>query len=446
MIAFNIIFRDGAEDKFTVSESTHEKNIFIPAEDAHQSDKTLSENIYRIFEQKKLTPSDEALELLNAAVSVYTADQLVSRDTYGFDNWSRYFKLYLPVVDHEKWQTALEDLQNALNFLTGDYWEIFLRKRSAKEKNDNAHVVKTVSKVSLLSGGLDSFIGVTDLLAEGNDIAVVGHHKSQGYENSAQESLIQTLRKEYSDKHIEEFLFNAQPVQKHNKYGKESSSRARSILFIGLGIAVASAYGNEIPLYIPENGLISLNIPLTSSRIGSSSTRTTHPHFLNTLGKVLKTIGVGNEIINPYQFLTKGEMIKNSKNRALIEKYYNETVSCAHPNAVHINIARKNDEKHCGYCTPCIIRRAALKHANLDRDDHYVFKINQTQPPYTDDIGRDYRAFQMALSRLKNNKPNLSFHVLRSGPLPNKKIDLSKYIGIYDRGMKEVDNFLNAQS
>ena len=443
MIGFNIIFRDSAEDKFTLPESGNTKNIFVPTKDGLQSEKSVSENIHWILNQKKLFPSNEAAELLNVAISVYTADQLVARDAYGFDNWSRYFKLYIPVVNTKKWQPVKELFQDALNFLTGDHWEIFFRQKDAEEKKKEEFPPHTITKVSLLSGGLDSFIGVTDLLASGADLAVVGHHKSQGFENLTQKKLIQILKSEYPDRQMQEFLFNAQPIQQYNKFGKESSSRARSILFIGLGIAVANSYGDTIPLYIPENGLISLNIPLTSSRIGSSSTRTTHPYFLDTLTKILIQLGIENEIINPYQFLTKGEMINSSKNQTLIGKFYNETVSCAHPNSKNVNVARKSkEEKNCGYCTPCIIRRAALNHAKIDQDKHYVFNINKNQPPYKDDIGRDYRAFKMALNRLRSNKPKLTFHVLRSGPLPNKKENLLKYVGTYERGMKEIDDFL----
>ena len=121
---------------------------------------------------------------------------------------------------------------------------------------------------------------------------------------------------------------------------------------MGLGIAVANSYGDTIPLYIPENGLISLNIPLTSSRIGSSSTRTTHPYFLDTLSKILIRLDIKNKIINPYQFLTKGEMITHSKNRNLISKFYNETVSCAHPNSKNVNVARKSKEDDSTFTVP----------------------------------------------------------------------------------------------
>ena len=56
----------------------------------------------------------------------------------------------------------------------------------------------------------------------------------------------------------------------------------RSFLFLAFGLAIASM--EELPLWIPENGFASLNLPLTADQRGSLSTRTTHPLFLEQLG------------------------------------------------------------------------------------------------------------------------------------------------------------------
>ena len=63
--------------------------------------------------------------------------------------------------------------------------------------------------------------------------------------------------------------------------------RSRSLMFFSHAIAIASCFNKRIVLVIPENGYISLNIPLTYSRTGTSSTRTTHPHYLMLLQKLI---------------------------------------------------------------------------------------------------------------------------------------------------------------
>ena len=130
-------------------------------------------------------------------------------------------------------------------------------------------------------------------------------------EKSVQDELAKVLKDELKIEDLTHLLFFVQPKQKNNKYGKEPTQRARSILFIALGLIVANSYGAQTKLLIPENGLISLNIPLTMTRLGSFSTKTTHPKFIYNINELLAKLGIKNKMINPYGFLTKGEMILN---------------------------------------------------------------------------------------------------------------------------------------
>ena len=84
--------------------------------------------------------------------------------------------------------------------------------------------------------------------------------------------------------------------------------RSRSLLYLALGLAAAAGFGAATPLIIPENGWISLNPPLTANRLGSCSTRTTHPYFLEQLTGLWRAAGLANPLVNPYQGLTKGEI------------------------------------------------------------------------------------------------------------------------------------------
>ena len=76
--------------------------------------------------------------------------------------------------------------------------------------------------------------------------------------------------------------------------------RSRSLLYLALGLAAAAGFGAATPLIIPENGWISLNPPLTANRLGSCSTRTTHPYFLEQLTGLWREAGLANPLVNPY--------------------------------------------------------------------------------------------------------------------------------------------------
>lgn len=90
------------------------------------------------------------------------------------------------------------------------------------------------------------------------------------------------------------------------------------------------AAGENVPLFMPENGFIALNIPLTPSRGGSCSTRTMHPYFINKISQVLKDLSIKNEIINPLELKTKGECVSECLNKNLIGSIIEQSVSCSH--------------------------------------------------------------------------------------------------------------------
>lgn len=74
----------------------------------------------------------------------------------------------------------------------------------------------------------------------------------------------------------------------------EISTRARSIIFYGFAALAVSVVNSSEPinLYVPENGFISLNMPLSPARIGSLSTKTTHPVFLRKLQQLFEALNI----------------------------------------------------------------------------------------------------------------------------------------------------------
>src|SRR5262249_6827304 len=144
-------------------------------------------------------------------------------------------------------------------------------------------------------------------------------------------------------------------------------------LFLALGTTVANAIGENTPLFIPENGLISLNVPLTSARSGTLSTRTTHPFFISLYEELLDSLGIPIKIEMPYRFCTKGEILQNAKGQTTLQAGARVTMSCARPSAGRYQ--KRSPGKHCGYCVPCLIRRAAMKTISLDIAQDYSVDV-----------------------------------------------------------------------
>lgn len=146
-------------------------------------------------------------------------------------------------------------------------------------------------------------------------------------------------------------------------YATEPSSRSRSLLFLALGLAVASV--DSVPLWIPENGFASLNPPLGPERRGSLSTRTTHPAFLDGLSGVLAAVGAHGLIENPFADSTKGEMFRRAAELvgdAAAATLLSSTNSCAHTGQRAFGISRATA---CGVCFGCVVRRASFRAAGL---------------------------------------------------------------------------------
>ncbi|WP_018248821.1 Qat anti-phage system QueC-like protein QatC [Orenia marismortui] len=444
---WNIVCRVGKNDNYFPENIDKKKTLIIPLMGNESSDKILEYNTYNIFNKlfndMGCFPENEAIDLLNASFAVYTADKLILRKL-SYDNWTRHLSVSLPVINIELWKNAKETLEEMLSFLSGDKWEFNFRERRKTdiEKVNKCLFEETVNNVSLFSGGLDSFIGVSDLLEKNQGkIALVSHYGTGGDASIAQKQVLNALETEYSKDRIVPFGFYVQPIKLNSKDKSEDSTRSRSFLFLAHGIAVANAFNKNTSLYIPENGLISLNIPLTYSRRGSLSTRTTHPYYLLKLEELLGKLNLTNSIINPYSFYTKGQMIINAQNQDLIKKSIHDTMSCSHPSAGRFK--KNSPHEHCGYCVPCIIRRASMYRAGLDDYKKYRIDVLTNPPSESKKSGRDYRAFLMAIERRKIDSNLNFFNILRSGPIMK---DHQKYINVYENGMEEVENFLRSNN
>jgi hypothetical protein len=203
---------------------------------------------------------------------------------------------------------------------------------------------------------------------------------------------------------------------------------------LAAGLAVAAGYGPEVPLYIPENGFIGINVPLTPARYGSFSTRTTHPYFMSTLADCVGQLGISNPILNPYRTMTKGEIIASCRDQETLRRLASCTLSCSHPEVARY--ARRK-QGNCGYCFPCLIRRASMHHVRLDDPADYAYDALREDAELANKKGNDLRALVRSL-----NRPSRPIDVLRNGPVPVG--DISDFNGVYERGRREILTWMTA--
>lgn len=409
----------------------------------------------RQLEQHQLPVMAAAKDLMRLATAVFACDVSIPRAS-AFDAWTRHIRLEISVEQPDLWNAAHPNVEALLTYLSGDNWEIRFHPHPVNSKDPGIQTEAALNQnskpaaappdaVCLLSGGVDSFIGAADKLGEGKRLTLVSHHGagSASHASPAQDALKKLLEKYYSGQ-FQSFSFNVDPRRGLTSMS-ESTTRSRSLVFLSLGTLVAAAQQAPV-LYIPENGLITLNLPLTYSRLGSSSTRTTHPHTLYLFQELLNALALDVKVKNPYRHSTKGEMLSGAQNPDLVKEGLPLTMSCAHPN---VGRFKGKGISHCGYCVPCIIRAAAEHQAGFTGQNavttyvHDVRLKSLATANLTDKTGRDVRAFQIAILRAQQTPPSLA-QVCRSGPLSSDPLHLSNYVEVYKRGLQEVDAFLKS--
>lgn len=422
-------------------------NAFFP--DIHESDPRLVVSVAKAGDRANVannmlevlqratgrTPDPHIFDLLRLAAAVFAADLRIPRKLTR-DRWRRRIHLYFPAFRSDLFSPAVPHLNQMLEFLTGDEWSLEIRPASAvtwpEPPRGSPESPPDVQAVTLFSGGLDSLIGTIDLLHSSQRIAVVGHH-GKGFTNAIQEQVLSALQRVFPDR-ITDLLFYVQPP-KHKMDG-EQTMRSRSFLFLSLGTAACNCLGWDGPLTVPENGFISLNVPLTKTRLGSWSTRTTHPYFLAQFNQLLDLLSVPTRVHNPYHFLTKGQMLTNCRNPSVLATTTPLTMSCSHPEIGRYQ--RLTPGNHCGYCYPCLIRRAAVNAAGL-KDAQYDHDVIAKQPSPESSTGSDFRALQMAMTRFAGEADSMrALQAVATGPLPSD--DVMKYAGVYASGMAELTN------
>jgi len=278
------------------------------------------------------------------------------------------------------------------------------------------------------------------------DVLLLGHYDSP-LTAKVQKQLARALVEQYGPKRVRLVQIGVRPAETRlQQYaplpaGREATTRSRSIIFLSLGLAAASACGSGIPLYVPENGFIALNVPLVGARLGSCSTRTTHPYFIVQLRTGLAAVGLANPIVNPFERLTKGEILNQCRNQLLLRRLACQTVSCAHPDVGRYERIRYGN---CGYCFPCLIRRASLYSIGLDDGQHYTHDVC-TEGDLVGGRGTRGRDTRALFAALQSASVSGRLTPLLSGPLPDKT-DLRDMPRMYRQGLEELRSFFMAKS
>lgn len=377
-----------------------------------------------------------AFDFLSISLAVIAADTFVSRD-HAADGWAREINLVVALDNPGTWVPVLPKLTRALNFLSGDIWSLSVEGGGASPPAFKRRAIRhidprTCDSACLFSGGLDSAIGALDLRVDGGNPFLVSH--AYTHDAAKQEGILPRL-----GSGVVRFGAQASPVGWLD-HGNDVQMRTRSFNFLAMGVLMAASLLRpgitRTTLFVPENGLIALNPPLTRRRIGALSTRTTHPYYLHLIAEVLDEVGLPIDLINPYAHKTKGEMMAECRDQARLAAIASGTVSCG---------KWKRTGEQCGRCVPCLIRRAAFHRADMADDTPYQEKGIDLQRFFEhDEDPDDLMAMLLAARRL--DTMDVDRWIAMTGPMPLVASDRTGRVSAARRGMMEVRDFLRSEA
>lgn len=328
------------------------------------------------------------VDLLEIAAYVYCADQGATRggptsQDFGAA-WRRQFEFHIPVREPDLWSSkpVRSALCETLGFLSDDDYEFSFKKLRREQPvaryldfSQDPHAGFQAEEVMLFSGGLDSLGGaVHEVLDEKRSVALVSH-RSSGKIDSKQQQLVRDLAARSSRKPLHVPVW----VNKEKALGREFTQRSRSFLFASLGAVVARLFDLwRIRFY--ENGVVSINLPISEQVVGGRATRTTHPRVLNGFAEIFSAVFEKPFMVeNPFRWKTKAEVVEVIRAGGCGD-LVRHAVSCTHVwdmTTLHT---------HCGKCSQCIDRRfATLAAGCTDKEDppemYEVDLVRGERPP-----------------------------------------------------------------
>lgn len=297
---------------------------------------------------RELAPRE--MDWLEIVVSIYAADLACQRGEGDLD-WGRDIELHLAVRDPDALEPYRVALQEIFADLSGDRLRIHLyRDDNPAPAPRYGQEWPKFDAVALFSGGVDSYVGAAKLLTEGVKPLLVSH----GYgANTTPQSL---ARNAITGK------FGPLPdarVSTHQEEGfpkAEESQRARSLLFMGAAALIAAVQGVE-DVYINENGVMAVHVPLTAARFGSLSTKTAYPPIVEKVAQVASSaLGATVRIRNNLIAETKPEVVATAKSLGVYGALP-DTASCW---------TWQRNRRHCGICVPCLTRQISFELGGIE--------------------------------------------------------------------------------
>lgn len=300
-------------------------------------------------------------DALLVAAGIEFCDKVKRRPKLG---WGRAFELRVPVSDPERWKSPKihNALIDAVQFLTGDIWDItFVKRRKVLETPQKTLELSLTGDVAVLpfSEGLDSRL-VAGLMAEKwGDRLIRVRLGTKAHD-----------RPKTSGGRLQPFTTIPYEVKAGGYSFPESSARSRGFKFSMLS-GIAAYLSKAGTIFVPESGQGALGPALVPVGQAYGDYRN-HPLFTVRMTALLEALfdhKVRFEF--PRLWFTKGETLAEYLN-ADRNAEWSKTRSCWQDNR-HASVEGKR--RQCGICAACMLRRLSVHSAGLtETRESYIWE------------------------------------------------------------------------
>jgi Queuosine biosynthesis protein QueC len=320
-------------------------------------------------------------DALLLAAAVEFCDRIQKRPAL---SWGRDFSLTVPVHDVAHWNSkpVRQALIDALEFLTGDKWQIGFMPRRKPQENDRQSYLPIPAGITTIipfSDGIDSrAVSALKEKEPGKRLCLVHLGPTIG------EKRVQSRERR---------LFTTVPYEvKPTKRSSEPSARSRGFKFATVsGIAAYLVGAPEV--VVPESGQGALGPALVPTGQGYEDFRN-HPLFTDRMERYFKALfGVDIHFTFPRLWFTKGETLASYAALKGTQAHISAH-SCWQQNR-HVSVNKS--WRHCGICAACMLRRMSVHAAGLDEPcETYVWE-NLNAPSFEEGAAKAFDKMTTAL-------------------------------------------------
>lgn len=377
--------------------------------------------------------NDREMDLAEISGSIFAIDLACARG-HGDVGWGRAIEAHIPARDPDYWSQMTPRLEALFADFTQDRLDLTFHQdpQPSPAPRQRSAPFQPFDCVALISGGVDSYAGGLVLLEDGRRPLGVSH-TAAGAITHAQARVAEVLASKFPD--FERVGLTAQ--KSGSTFPRpEPSQRSRSLLFLAMA-SIAAAVGGISDVFINENGVMAVHIPMTAARAGSLSTHTASPAVLDRLQGVLSdALGSSIHISNNLLTRTKPEVVALCQTRGQADDLAS-TVSCW-------SIGRTG--RHCGSCAPCLMRRISFElHGVAD----VTYELDAFEDPDTlqiefacDNLTHLVRVIQ-DLTTQSDLDLQLSYPELLGG---GRQLSLGDTIDLHRRWAREASAVLQSHS